>query len=364
MKIVHVINSLQGGGKERRMLQLVRGLRSVTFIEQCVIVFSPIIEYKDIADCSVKVIYICEKSRLVQCKELYKILKKEAPDIVHSWCNVPLIMFSLPIIAKIIACKYIAGFVADANVMKFFSKENISARVSFLLADAIISNSFAGLHAKGVRSERAHVVYNGFDFSRIPVDVDLAQVKKALNIQTKYVVGMFARFSKAKDYQSFFETAKKVTEINDDVSFIAVGQGGTLSYYEDYVRNNKIINTFILGFRKDVEEIMSICDISILFTNSDTHAEGISNAIMESMAMGKVVIATKGGGTPEIITHRETGYLIPPKGVDEAVGIINDVLSDAYCSNIRARAKQSIVNRFSLQVMVQKYMDIYKRVIK
>ena len=361
MKLIQVINSFGGGGKERRMLQLVKGLLQNNNIQQTIIVFSKRTDHKEAGSINVPIIAIEEKSRSKQYAALKTILKKEQPDIVHSWCNIPSVLLFLPLLKLKLGFKYIAGFVADANIPPRLSSVNIFSRLSFLSANAIVSNSRAGLVAKGANMKKSHVIYNGFDFNRIPKNVNIESLKEELGIETRFVIGMFARFYAAKDYQSFFETAKKVTDLNKNVTFIAVGKGVDFDYFKQYVAENGIANTKLLGFRTDVEALMQLCDISLLFSNDKVHAEGVSNSIMEAMASGNVVIATNGGGTPEIIRHKENGYIVPPRGVDEAVTYINDLLeNDEKRKRMSISAVRSIEENFLLSQMVDKYISLYK----
>ena len=85
---------------------------------------------------------------------------------------------------------------------------------------------------------------------------------------------------------------------------------------------NKII---FLGKRSNVESIINIFDVGILLTNSKVHGEGISNSIMEYMALGKPVIATRGGGTNEVVIEGENGYLIDPFNEDQLIEKIENV---------------------------------------
>ena len=361
MKIVHIINSFGGGGKERRMLQLVKGLLVQKDIEQSIIVFSKRVDHKEANNINIPIIAIEESSRIKQYKVLKGALKNKKPDIVHSWCNIPSVLLFLPILKQKYGFKYIAGFVADANIPPKLSSVNIFSRLSFLSANAIVSNSRAGLIAKGANMKKSHVIYNGFDFNRIPKNINIESLKDELGIETRFVIGMFARFYAAKDYQSFFETAKKVTDQNKNVTFISVGKGVDFDYFKQYVEDNGIANTKLLGFRTDVEALMQLCDISLLFSNDKVHAEGVSNSIMESMASGNVVIATDGGGTPEIIRHNENGYIIPPRGVDEAVTYINELLEDdKKRERMSISAVRSIEEIFLLSQMVNKYILLYK----
>lgn len=102
----------------------------------------------------------------------------------------------------------------------------------------------------------------------------------------------------------------------------------------------------------------------MLFT-SDTHHEGISNSIMESMASGVPVIATEGGGTSEIINDDINSFIIPRHDVEKAYGLLKNLLSDSnYRRFIGNMAKKHIQEHFLLSKMGSEYIDLYNKLIK
>ena len=124
--------------------------------------------------------------------------------------------------------------------------------------------------------------------------------------------------------------------------------------------DNGINNIRFLGQRNDVEKIIEFCDISVLFTNNNVHAEGVSNTIMETMAVGRPVIATKGGGTAEIIENGVNGYIIAPKDIASAIEIIINLLSDTNIyEKISRNAIDTINAKFLLTDKTKEYISLY-----
>lgn len=119
---------------------------------------------------------------------------------------------------------------------------------------------------------------------------------------------MVASFSNYKDYRTYIQAANRVLNKVNYITFLCIGSGDDKTYRELVDPESKKFVKF-LGRQENVESIMNICNIGILLT----YTEGISNSIMEFMALGKPVIATDGGGIKELIIDRETGFLIPPK---------------------------------------------------
>ena len=117
------------------------------------------------------------------------------------------------------------------------------------------------------------------------------------------------------------------------------------------------------GRRDDVDEILHISDISVLCSNPETHGEGISNSILESMASGVPVIATIGGGTAEIVDNNVTGYLIKPKDIDDLSKKIVYLLENEKLRHKMGKSSRDKIEKYySLEYMTEQYVNLYKTV--
>jgi glycosyltransferase involved in cell wall biosynthesis len=96
-------------------------------------------------------------------------------------------------------------------------------------------------------------------------------------------------------------------------------------------------------------------------TNYRVHGEGISNSILEYMAMGKAVIASLGGGTNEIIENNVTGFLINPSSPQELSEKIEVLVNNIELRKTMGVAgKHRIEDHFSINSMVNKFIQVYK----
>ena len=360
MKVLFFINQFAGGGRERRMIQLVRGLDNNPEYVLHAIVFHKKIEYQEVLQTKLSVDYLEEPNRSKRCQKIETIISQVHPDIVHSWVDTPTEMVLIPYLKKKYGFKYIAGFIADGNTDAFFSLKHFAMLYTFRKADAIVSNSQAGLQAKRAPKNKSCVIYNGFDYSRLNFIIEKKLKKHSLGIATKYVALMSARINSAKDWSSYLSLAKRTINSNNDISFIAAGNGEMLEYYREKART--IPNILFLGRRSDIEEILAITDVCFLFTNNNLHAEGVSNSILEALASGVPVIATKGGGTAEIITDKYNGYLIDPGDVNSAFSLMDNLLNN---EDERFRLSQngikSVKEKFTLKKMTADYINLYKQ---
>src|SRR5688572_14383781 len=105
---------------------------------------------------------------------------------------------------------------------------------------------------------------------------------------------------------------------------------------------------------------MNSCSIGVLMTNVKNHAEGISNALMEFMALGKPVIATNFGGSIELIESGISGYLIEAFDVDQLTEKIEYLLAnDEVRKEIGKAAHDRIKMSFSIDSMVNSFYSEY-----
>lgn len=360
IKVLHVSDALLGGGRERRMIQLIKGLSQESTINQYLAIPSKEMDYNDLQHINIEICFIGNQGRIDSAKRLYRIIKKIQPDIVHMWSPVTNTLLWGSLFKPLFHYKYIVGFVADGNKAPRPSLKYSVEHLSFRMSDVVVSNSHAGLLAKKAPLKKSKVIYNGFDYNRFNSNLDKYTIKENLGIKTEYVVGMFARFCAEKDYQTFMSVAKKTKETLLDVTFIAVGKGPLFEHYHNMVIEDNISNVLMLGFRKDAEELLKICDVCVLFTNNEVHAEGVSNSIMEAMAAGKPVIATNGGGTPEIINNEKNGFIINPKDYEAAFDKLNELLQKkSLRDDVGCSAQNTIKERFLLSQMTANYKDLY-----
>ena len=255
--------------------------------------------------------------------------------------------------------------ISDAPLkLKVFSKVWIRSKLTFPFSDIILSNSYAGLKSYNVPNKRSYCIHNGFDFSRLDRLEDKKKVREKFDVVTEKVVGMVGAFADRKDYKTYLFAAMKILSKRNDVSFMAVGEGKNLEDCKKLVKKenkNKIIFT---GKQNDVESIVNIFDIGILACNTNGHAEGISNSIMEYMALGKPVIATDCRGTRELVIHNKTGYLIKNQDIKGLIYYINLLLRDKTLSDEMGKnGYYRIKSKFSYYKMINQYVKMYYNVI-
>jgi glycosyltransferase involved in cell wall biosynthesis len=254
----------------------------------------------------------------------------------------------------------LANLIANAKRdYKTLSLSHFFYNVDFKFADVILGNSNAGFKAYGLENNpKKKLIYNGVRLERFDIQIDKEVIKKQLDITTPFIVVMVASASKNKDYDLLLEVAKQMDNNQTDITFIGIGDGSELNRLKSRIENEKIKNILLTGRRNDVESLIKISDIALLLTPS----EGISNAIIEYMAMGKPVITTDlVGGSCEIIEVGKSGYIMQPNA-HQIANKINELLNNPkQMIALGQKGKQIIEQKFSIERMGQEYVEIYEK---
>jgi glycosyltransferase involved in cell wall biosynthesis len=363
MRILFFLESLHGGGKERRSVELIRYLKQQPDDYEIELVLTEKeIYYEDILKTNVRIRVLQRKGFKYDPAiffKFYSICRKFRPDIIHAWGKMTT-FYAIP--AKTL-CRVplISSLIADASrSYRDFSPYHFLLRTNVHFSDVVLSNSMAGLRAYRISERKAKVIYNGADLLRFNNSFDKQLIRNEINVSTEYLIVMVASFSAFKDYDLFLDVAKEVGSIRKDVSFAAVGDGPEMKRILKRVKDEKISNVVLTGRRTDVERIVSASDIGILCT----WAEGISNSILEYMALGKPVIATDlVGGSRELIEDGITGYCIN-RDLLTVTTLINKLLNNKDLRlRMGQRGKERIERKFSIKRMGGEFQALYEDVL-
>lgn len=359
---MHIVHGLGGGGKERRLIQLIRGLNARGGYEQVLVATTSRNDYEGQFENCCDYVILNRGGKSVQLSQLSKIIKSKKPEIFHIWEASPSLLLILPYLKLRFGLIIVSGFISESHPVKRFSKIWFRHHYAFLFSDAIVSNSRACLVSKHALYRKSYVIFNGFDFSRFDAPgFDRNEYRKSLGIGEKqFVATMVARFTPQKDFAMLVDVAEKVRDLKD-VVFLTVGKGEMLEHIKGMRAERNLTNIIFLGFRTDVEIILMCSDIGLLFTNNKVHAEGISNSILESMSAGLPVIATDGGGTPEIIENGKSGFIVAPTDSEAAAIKLRELYENENLrKEIGNNAKERIQENFTLDIMTEKYVKFYE----
>ena len=362
MKILFFMDSLTYGGKERRILELIRYLKEHTDYTIALVLTEKLIQYQYVYQLGIQ-IKVIERKGIKHDPRLfvkfYRYCSNFNPDIIHSWGSMTT-FYAIP--TKLIRrVPLICSLIADATSnIKLFSFKYISFKTVIYFSDAILSNSNAGLIAYKINNPKTKVIWNGVNLERFQQKYDIKKVREELKVPTNFMLVMVATFSTLKDYDLFLDVAKELLKIRNDTTLIGVGDGPEWKHIQKRIIDEKISNVILTGNQKEVEPIIAASDIGILCT----YSEGISNSIMEFMALGKPVISTDTiGGSKEIIIEGETGYCVE-RNTTKIVSLINFLLNNEELRILMGKkGQQRIKSYFSIDRMGEEFEQVYKEVL-
>jgi glycosyltransferase involved in cell wall biosynthesis len=360
MRVLYYTDSLRIGGKERQLVELLKGLkqRDIELLLVCMDrgeFYEP-----DIKALSIPMKYLFRTMRWdpLVLHGFYRTVREFQPDVIHT-NSMMSSAYALPI-AKLLGVPLING-----SIRNCFQNSTLRWKVERALlswSDVRIANSMAGLRSRGFSpdSQKDFVIHNGLDLSRAEGLENGHDASSSKNGNRHAQVGMIAEFRPDKDFRTFLLAARPLLSSRQDVTFVTVGDGETLQSMRELVSDAGDRIQF-LGRQKDIERIASSFSIGVLAS----FTEGISNSIMEYMALAKPVVATDCTGSRELVLDGETGFLVPPQdplALAERIAYLLDNPDDAL--RMGQAGKRHIEKHFSLKTMVDKTVDIYQYAIQ
>ncbi len=222
-----------------------------------------------------------------------------------------------------------------------------------------------GLLARGVSEQRVHTVYNGteIDPDLVPSAAQNLEVRKELSIADDVVlVGQIGRVDEFKGAQLLVETVKSVVLSHPNIHFMFIGQAQP--EFEQSLRQiaedgHVSDHVTFLGVRNDVARLLGALDIVTLPSIN----EACSMAIIESMASGKPVIATRAGGNPELIDNGITGLLVERNSEALGAAILELATDREKSERMGTAASVRAKNTFIAPVMAKNMEEVYFRIL-
>jgi glycosyltransferase involved in cell wall biosynthesis len=177
-------------------------------------------------------------------------------------------------------------------------------------------------------------------------------------------IGLIGRISPWKGQHIFLRAAAQVHQKFPNARFFIVG--GALFGEAEYERKVRTLTESLgissvvtfTGFRKDVQNAIADMD---LIVHASVTGEPFGQVIIEGMAAGKPVIATDGGGVPEIVEDGKTGMLIPMGDVQAMAEAISRLLKDTtLAEDMGSRGQERVRNHFTIEHKARKVESVYQ----
>jgi len=294
---------------------------------------------------------------------LLRLLRKERPQVVHG--ILPLTNLFAAVAGRFAAVPMVITSRRALNthqdrVPGWRYADMLSTRLSHL----VIANARAvkddTLKREGGDPQKILIIHNGIDFSRLQVPPHTReQVRKELHVpKNSRVLIIVANLISYKGHLDLLRTLSRLYPEFPDLRLLVVGEdrgiGGYLKSEAERLGVGKLVHW--LGLRRDVPQLLAASDIYV----SASHEEGFSNSLLEALAAGKAVVATRVGGNPEMLEEGRIGLLVEPSDAAALAHAIKQLLEDADLrAALGSRAAARVAEVYSPDRMVERYLEVY-----
>jgi L-malate glycosyltransferase len=360
LHVCYVIDSLSHAGTELQLLSLIRSLdRSV--IEPSLVLLngqSPESRSLEPLDCPILRLGLRSFKKvpatLRAAARLRRFWKREQIDVVQTYF-LDSTYFGV-LMARALGIRRVVR--VRNNLGHWLTPTHrVLGRVIGRLTHATITNSDAGRDAlrAAEKTDAANiaVLENGIDLARfesmpLPRRSGTVTIGAMANLRPVKGLGVAIR-----------AVGRLLSENNGRTRLLIAGEGEQRFELETLIANNEIGDDVrLLGRIRNVTAFITGLDIAVV----PSHAEGMSNSLLEFMAAGRPIVATAVGGNSQLIGNNERGLLVPPgdpQAMAEAImRLIND---ESLAANLGAAAREYVCRKFSREKMSKRFEEFYLR---
>jgi L-malate glycosyltransferase len=294
---------------------------------------------------------------LLTAAALARLVRAEAIDIIHAHTSHTHTMAGL---ARRIAGR---GRVVVSRRVDFPPSTNPWSRWKYAWPDRIIaiSNRIAAvLSESGVPAHKITTVHSAVDPGRFDV-APLARA--ALGVPANsFLLGNVAALVGHKDHATLLHAMAQVVRAIPAAHLVIAGEGPLRPDLERQCRSLGLTDhVHLLGFRDDVPQILRAVDLFVMSSKE----EGLGTSVLDAMACGLPVVATAGGGIPEMVRHETTGLLARVGDPADLAGAVIRLHHDRHLAGRLAEAGHRLVHEhFAVDRMVAGNLAVYQQVLE
>jgi glycosyltransferase involved in cell wall biosynthesis len=298
-------------------------------------------------------------------RALARVVKDEKIDLIHS--HLPDQNFYACLASRLSRCPAIVTYhgpveLSDSGTLRGWLKLQLvkhTARKVVVVCDFVRDM----LKTIGFPEKILHRIYNGIETSRFTTAA-VGRLRRELKCPPETVlIGMVANVRAPKGHEYFIRAARLIADRHPNTYFVISGDlHKTLApplfqLVSDLGLQDRLK---FLGYRDDVPFILSDLDIFVLPSTS----EGFPLVVLEAMACGKPVIATRCGGASEAVVEGQTGFMVPVADAPAIASRVIELLNQKEQSaSMGQAARLRIESEFSVQAMVANYERLYESCI-
>ncbi len=362
MRVIHLLSSTGYHGAENMAAELIRQLGKLGVTSHIGVFRSGAQSNLDIIErvgpaVEKAVVFDCRsRADLRAARVLHRYLREERIDVVHSHkykTNVYALLARWGTRARLVSTCH--NWLGTSLRMRAYAAldKRLLRRFDAVVA---VSAAIASELERHVAPRKVRRVPNGIDVERFGATQQRTVAKHGFGLDDKTVVGFVGRLSPEKGLSHLLRALARVAEQRADAAALIVGDGALRAALADEARALGIAERVVFaGEQHDTVAAYAAMD---LFALSSLN-EGLPMVVLEAMASGVPVVATRVGEIPQVLQEGACGWLVPPGDVPALAGAIADVLSDPQAARRVAAARTRVTDHFSALSMARAYRRIY-----
>lgn len=233
-------------------------------------------------------------------------------------------------------------------------------RLFLRLANHVVAVS-AGQQKKilacGVSQEKVTVIHNAINLAEFPEAVGHFLRRELGLPDDAIIVASAGRLSPEKNYATMIEASHHLIKNNPKIYFVIFGEGVLRQKLEAQIAATGLTGRFLLpGFRTDLQRVMHDIDIFML----PSFTEGLPNVVLEAFAARKPVVATRVGGTPEVVQDGISGFLTRPDEPEQMTRHLETLADDPILRLQMGQAGYTYIEKqFCFSAQTEAYERLY-----
>lgn len=371
LRITHVITGLDTGGAEMALRRLV-GLMGADF-EQTVIALGPEGTLSAEVEASATLRHLGMERGRVTLGDILRLRREisvSRPDVIQGWmyhANLLSTVAGLGLRIPVVWSIHHSLTDYRRNKLGLRAVIRICEMMSRLPQQIVYCSRLSRQQhvALGYSDRRGRFIPNGTDVVQFHPDVRAREeLRRELEIPSNaLMIGLVARWHPMKDHSTFLRAAALLVQRRSSVVFVLVGDGLSTENAELMHLVNSLGlqgRVRLCGRRRDVPAINAALDIA----SSSSWSEAFPLVLGEAMACGTPCVATDVGDSRDIIA--DTGLVVPPRDPDALAAGWDKLalLGDGGRQALGARARQRVVEKYSLERNAEAYGAIYRSVAR
>ena len=302
---------------------------------------------------------------------LARIIRAVRPDIVHTHTAkagavgrvAALLAGRRPVVVHTFHGHVLRGYFGRFGTLVFRAIETLLARVTdrLVAVSPEVRDELVGL---GVApASKFSVIRLGIELEpRVAFDGDPREVRRRLGVDPdRFVVGWFGRMTAVKRTDDLISMLASLRERGVDALLLLVGDGDDREGLEQRAHDLGLARSCLfLGYQEDVAAWYAVCDAVVLTSAS----EGTPVTIIEALAAGRPVVATRVGGVPDVVDEGETGFLVDPGDTGALAERLARLAGDpALGTRMGEEGRVRVLERYAVERLVDDVDSLYAELL-